>query len=92
MLQPDEDDVMNSAIQQIILMHSLDYERIWMNFKRTSRWLLLRLAKNGSIQTGEYRTSTLYSSLKRLQQMGYIIYSDHYEIEDPFFREWLAMM
>lgn len=89
-LQPTEEDVMKAAIQQIVSTHSLDYERIWMNFKRTGKWLLLRLAKNDSFQTGEYRTSTLYSSLKRLQQMGYVIYTDHYEIEDPFFREWLA--
>ena len=54
--------------------------------------LLLRLAKGNSFQTGEYRTSTLYSSLKRLQQMGYVIYTDHYEIEDPFFCEWLRKM
>lgn len=88
-LQPEKDEVMHAAIEQIVMTHSLDYERIWMNFKRTSKWLLLRLAKNDSFQTGEYRTSTLYSSLKRLQQAGYVIYTDHYEIEDPFFREWL---
>lgn len=91
-LRPEEQDVLNAAIEQIVLMHGLDYERIWMNFKRTSKWLLLRLAKNSTIQTGEYRTSTLYSSLKRLQQAGYIIYTDRYEIEDPFFREWLKKM
>lgn len=91
-LQPEQEDVMDAAIRQIVMMHGLDYERIWMNFKRTSKWLLLRLAKNVSFQSGEYRTSTVYSSLKRLQQAGYIIYTDRYEIEDPFFREWLAAM
>ena len=91
-LQPEEENVYESAVQQIVLTHNLDYERIWMNFKRTSKWLLLRLAKGNSFQTGEYRTSTLYSSLKRLQQMGYVIYTDHYEIEDPFFCEWLRKM
>ena len=91
-LQPEEKNVHEAAVQQIVLTHNLDYERIWMNFKRTSKWLLLRLAKEGSFQTGEYRTSTLYSSLKRLQQMGYVIYTDHYEIEDPFFCEWLRKM
>jgi hypothetical protein len=34
-------------------------------------------------------TSTIYSALKRLQKDGYVIYSDHYEIEDPFFKEWV---
>ena len=41
------------------------------------------------LQSGEYRTSTIYSALKRLQKDGYVIYSDHYEVEDPFFREWI---
>ena len=48
-----------------------------------------RLAKGGTLQTGEYRTSTIYSALKRLQKEGYVIYSDRYEIEDPFFKEWI---
>ena len=91
-LQPEEKNVHEAAVHQIVLTHNLDYERIWMNFKRTSKWLLLRLAKGHSFQTGEYRTSTLYSSLKRLQQTGYVIYTDRYEIEDPFFREWLCRM
>lgn len=91
-LQPEEKEPYNAAIKQIVLTHSLDYERIWMHFNRTSKWILLRLAKNAPLQTGEYRTSTIYSSLKRLQQMGYVIYSNHYEIEDPFFREWLSAM
>lgn len=91
-LQPEENEVVAAAIRQIVQTHCLDYERIWMNFKRTSKWLLLRLAKNNTLQTGEYRTSTIYSSLKRLQQMGYVIYTDRYEIEDPFFREWLKAM
>jgi len=27
--------------------------------------------------------------LKRLQKDGYVIYTDHYELEDPFFKEWI---
>ena len=34
-------------------------------------------------------TSTIYSASKRLQKDGYAIYSDHYELEDPFFEEWI---
>ena len=44
---------------------------------------------DSALQTGEYPTSTVYSALKRLQKDGYVIYSDHYEIEDPFFKEWI---
>lgn len=67
----------------------MDYERLWMNFNRTNKWILQRLAANEALQSGEYRTSTIYSALKRLQRDGSVIYSDRYELEDPFFKEWL---
>ena len=67
----------------------LDYERLWMGISRTSKWILQCLASNSVLQTGDYPTSTIYSTLKRLQKDGYVIYSDRYEIEDPFFKEWI---
>ena len=30
-------------------------------------------------------------SPRRLQKDGYVIYSDRYEMENPFFREWIVM-
>ena len=47
------------------------------------------LGSQESMMTGEYPTSTLYSALKRLQKEGYVIYADSYELEDPFFKEWI---
>lgn len=88
-LQPKSEDPFQTAIDNIILSHALDYERLWMGFKRTNRWILQHLASGKSLQTGEYRTSTIYSALKRLQKDGYIIYSNRYELEDPFFRQWI---
>ena len=88
-LQPEKDNALEAAIDHIVISHGLDYERLWMNFNRTNKWILQSLAKNRMLQTGEYPTSTIYSALKRLQKDGYVIYSDHYEIEDPFFKEWV---
>lgn len=88
-LQPEKEDPLHTAIDNIVTSHSLDYERMWMNFNRTNKWILQHLAKSKTLQTGEYPTSTIYSALKRLQKEGYVIYSDRYEIEDPFFREWI---
>lgn len=88
-LQPKSEDVLQAAVDHIVVSHALDYERIWMGFKRTNRWILQRLASGKSLQDGEYRTSTIYSALKRLQKDGYAVYSDHYELEDPFFRQWI---
>lgn len=88
-LQPKSEDVLQAAVDHIVVSHALDYERIWMGFKRTNRWILQRLASGKSLQDGEYRTSTIYSALKRLQKDGYAVYSDHFELEDPFFRQWI---
>ena len=90
MLQPGIADPVQKAIDHIVTTHSLDYERLWMNFKRTNKWILQRLALGKPLQSGEFRTSTIYSALKRLQKDGYVIYSDRFELEDPFFREWIA--
>ena len=89
-LQPDNGDPFNAAIEQIVNTHGLDYERLWMNLNRTNRWIMRRLSTGKPLQSGEYRTSTIYSALKRLQRDGYVIYSDRYEPEDPFFRKWIT--
>lgn len=34
-------------------------------------------------------TSTLTSATLRLSKKGYIIRTEQYEIEDPFFKEWI---
>ena len=88
-LQPENENALETAIDHIVVSHGLDYERLWMNFNRTNKWILQSLARNSALQTGEYPTSTVYSALKRLQKEGYVIYTDHYEIEDPFFKEWI---
>jgi len=89
MWEQKKTDVMASAIREITDAYDLSYERIWMNFNRTDMWILQRLAAHGELQTGEYRTSTIYSALKRLQHAGHVIYTNRYEIEDPFFGEWI---
>lgn len=88
-MQPGSEDPIGAAVDHIVKSHGLDYERLWMNLKRTNRWILQRLASGKPLQSGEYRTSTVYSALKRMQKDGYVIYSDRYEIEDPFFRQWI---
>ncbi len=90
-LQPDIKNPFKAAIDHIVTAHGLDYERLWMNFNRTNKWIMQRLSSGKSLQSGNYRTSTVYSALKRMQKDGYVIYTDRYEIEDPFFREWIIV-
>ena len=90
-LEPDTEDPFETAIDRIVTTHGLDYERLWMNFNRTNKWILQRLSSGKPLQSSDYRTSTVYSALKRLQKNGYVIYTDRYEMEDPFFREWIRV-
>ena len=90
-LEPDTEDPFETAIDRIVTTHGLDYERWWMNFNRTNKWILQRLSSGKPLQSSDYRTSTVYSALKRLQKDGYVIYTDRYEMEDPFFREWIRV-
>ena len=41
-----------------------------MNFNRTNKWIMQRLASDQPLQSGHYPTSTVYSALKRLQKDG----------------------
>ena len=90
-LQTEKKDVVQAAIDHIVRTHDLDYERLWMTFNRTNRWILQQLATGSSFQAGERRASTVYSALKKLQKEGYVIYTDHYELEDPFYRQWIIL-
>ena len=90
MLGEEVKDPMTTAIEQIAESHSMDYERLWMNFNRTDRWILSRLAKGQTVNSPEYRPSTIYSALRKLQRMGYIVREEGYAIEDPYFKEWIV--
>lgn len=83
-------DVVNQAIGQLVQMHDLDFERLWINLNNTDRGTLLLLAqgKNPMMQR-DTSTSTSFSSLKRLTKNGYVIKTSTYEIEDPFYQQWI---
>ena len=82
--------VVNEAINKIVRIHDLDFERLWLNFNRTDRSIMLSLSKGVSpLQNRQMATSTSFSSIKRLMKAGYVIRMNDYEIEDPFFKEWI---
>lgn len=90
-LTPDESNPLECAIEHIVTTHGLDFERLWMHQNRTNKWILRRLSEGQTVNNGEYRTSTVYSALKRLQKDGFVIYTDKYELEDPFFKQWILV-
>ncbi len=84
------DNVVSEAISQITTVHDLDFERLWVNFNKTDKFLMLSIAKRQPVLSQHsIPTSTLYSGIKRLMQAGYVIKTKEYEVEDPFFRNWI---
>ena len=85
-----KENIVKEAVEQLTIIHDLDFERLWMNFNKTDKYIMLNLAhKKQPSSTRSLPPSTIYSCVKRLMQMGYIIKINEFEIEDPFFRNWL---
>lgn len=85
------DGVVGEAISKIVRTHDLDFERLWLNFNRTDRSIMMRLSKGiNPLQNRQVATSTSFSAIKRLMKNGYVIRVNDYEIEDPFFKEWIV--
>ena len=88
--QKAKGNVVEQAIGQLVQMHDLDFERFWINFNKMDRTTLMLLAQGKNPLTlREWPTSTSFSSLKRLTKNGYVIKTNTYEIEDPFFHRWI---
>ncbi len=84
------DAVVDEAIGNIVRTHDLDFERLWLNFNRTDRSIMMSLSKGvNPLQNRKVATSTSFSGIKRLMKDGYVIRVGDYEIEDPFFKEWI---
>ena len=82
--------VVSEAVSKIVRTHDLDFERLWLNFNRTDRSIMLSLCKGANpMQNRQMASSTTFSAIKRLMKAGYIIRVNDYEIEDPFFKEWI---
>ena len=85
-----EKNVIHSSIEDIIAIHDLDYERLWLNFNKTDKYVMVVISEGSNpVQDRKLPTSTLTSATLRLSKKGYIIRTEQYEIEDPFFKEWI---
>ena len=84
-------ELLKETIEDIISLHDNDFERLWNNFNNTDKSVLIELAfehiharsKNASAP------STIFSAVKRLTEKGVLIKTDKYQIDDPFFRNWI---
>lgn len=88
-INPECPDLFSKALHQIEETHNLDFERIWIRLNRTDKKILQSLASDTQLTMTDLHTSTIYSALKKMQKQGLVIYSNRYEIEDPFFKKWI---
>lgn len=95
---PESGNSARQAINEIIQLHDMDYERLWGTFNNTDKKLLIGMSESGLTPLSEafYRKynmgapSTVFSSLKRIMKNGYITKLENkYEIDDPFFSRWI---
>lgn len=85
-------NVTELAIQRLVSIHDLDFERLWVKFNKSDRRVLQELCKEDRVSILSNKTaptSTTFSALKRLMQQGYVVRDTRYEIEDPFFKRWI---
>jgi len=84
------------AIAETVRTHDFDYERLWSTMNNTDKKTLTKLSQSVN-QAGALSKaanlgppSTIFSSLKRLMQSGNLIKTAKgYEIDDPFFKQWI---
>lgn len=92
-----EENPVEKAFEQLVQNHDLDYERLWNTLNQTDKLVLINLVLSNLsplskefFQKNSIASSTVFSSLKRLTQQGFLIKNNmNYEIEDPFFKKWI---
>jgi hypothetical protein len=88
-----DNDIVERAISDSNEIHDMDYERLWMTMNKTDKKVMRFISRNnGSPMASsdvDIPPSTVFSSLKRLTRSGYVIKSDRYQIDDPFFAKWI---
>jgi AAA+ ATPase superfamily predicted ATPase len=81
---------LQKIINNIVEVHSNDYQRLWNTLSNTDKKILISLAagKNGTSVTAP--ASTAYSGLQRLAARGYLLKDTAYKFDDPFFKKWIT--
>ena len=89
--QMEEESIVHTAVVDIVRSHDLDFERLWIGFNRMDKRIMQSLCiGQNPLQNRQVAPSTTFSALKRLMKAGYVIRTNDYSIEDPFFRTWIA--
>lgn len=94
----NEKDPVQNAVTELVRHHDIDYERLWNTLNRIDMKILIGMSDSDITPlSAEFinkyeagATSTVYSSIKRMLQNGFLIKSDNdYGFDDPFFKQWI---
>jgi len=89
----------SSAVEQIVEFHDVDYERWWNSLNRTDMKVMIGLTLSDDLPMSKEfsrrfdlgSSSTVHSSLKRLLKNSFVVRAkNNYEIDDPFFKQWIS--
>jgi uncharacterized protein len=91
-------NIVEMAANEIVQSHDNDFERVWNNLNRTDMMVLTGMSLSDisplsdefSRIYGTGASSTVFSTLQRLNRKGLLIKEDSiYVIDDPFFKRWI---
>lgn len=78
------------AVDALVLGKAAAYETIWAQLNPTRRIVLEELAQGRKLQDiRKFPSSTVYSAARRLKKDGFLVRDEEYDLEDPFFAEWI---
>ncbi|MDR3296782.1 MAG: ATP-binding protein [Prevotellaceae bacterium] len=83
--------LLNKVMEDQTSSYSHIYDQFWNTLNKTDQKVLIALATGGHPQAISAPQSTAYSSLRRLQQQGFVVRNEGYEIDDPFFKRWIEL-
>jgi hypothetical protein len=81
--------ILEEVISNIISIYDFNYEKLWNTINKTDKKILITIALQKNISTILLPLSTIYSGINRLINKGYIFKTEKYEIDDPFFNQWI---
>ncbi|MHC1738823.1 MAG: ATP-binding protein [Ignavibacteriaceae bacterium] len=97
---PNAELTVKNSLMELVGIHDNNYEIIWNGLNRTDMKVLIGLALSSHSPMSEEfskefdigATSTIYSSIKKLSRLGFIVKQmNMYQIDDPLFKEWIRI-
>ena len=84
--------IVQRAVDEITRQHAWDYERLWDTFSQSQKKVLqLVVTERPFAGLPDFPATTLYSAAQKLVKSGILIKTPAFEVEDPFFCQWIQL-